>query len=112
MSCFPSDPMGESCSTQHPLQTLSLQRSTLELASSRERTLVTHRGVASTTLGFIGKTAEVAATRAEVLLSGTMAGELSEAGIFSRTITAQARLGLQTCVRSTSLTLSPKTTPH
>src|SRR5438309_10767986 len=74
MFCFPSDPTGESCSTQRPLQTPWLRRSTLELASSRERTLVIHRGVTSTTLGSIGKTVEVAATRAEAPPSGTMAG--------------------------------------
>src|SRR6266566_4159986 len=112
MSYFRLDPMEESCSTQLQLPTPWHRRSIQEQASINAQTLVVHRGVTSTTSGSIGKTAEVAETRAGVPLSGTTAGESSEVDTFSHTTTGEALHDTRTCVRSTSLTRSPRTTLH
>src|SRR5437773_5936476 len=112
MSYFRLDPTEGSCSTLRRLPTLWHRRSILVRVSISAQTLVIHRGVTSTTSGSIGKTVVVAATRAVVPLSGTTAGESSEVDIFSHTTTGQALQDTRTCVRFTSLTRSPKTTPH
>src|SRR6266581_1603913 len=105
--CFPSDPTGVSCSTLPPSQTPWHQRYTLAPANSSGPMLESRHGATSTTSASIGKTAEVAETRVEALPSGTMAGELWVVGTSSHTITAQPRPDIRTCVRSTSLILSP-----
>src|SRR6266566_7588095 len=112
MSYFRLDPTEESCSTLRRLPTPWHRRSILVRVSISAQTLVIHRGMTSTTSGSIGKTVEVAETRVGAPLSGIMDGESSEVDTFSHTTTGQALHDTRTCARSTSLTLSPKMTPH
>src|SRR2546430_8660658 len=111
MSYFRLDPTAESCSTQLQLPTLWPRRSILVRVNISARTLVTRHGVTSTTLGCIGKTVEVVETRAVAPPSGITGGVSSEVDTSLPTIIERVHRGTQTCVKSTSLTRSPKTTP-
>src|SRR6266566_847340 len=112
MSYFRLDPTAESCSTQPQLPTRWRRRSILVRVSINAQTLVLHHGATSTTSESIGRTVEVVETRVGAPLSGTTAGESSEADTFSRTTTEQVLRDTRTCVRSTSLTRSRRTTLH
>src|SRR5437870_1092842 len=112
MSYSRLDPTEGSCSTLHRWPTPWHRRSILVRVSISAQTLALHHGLTSTMSGSIGKTVEVAETRAGAPLSGTTAGESSEADTFSHTTTGQALHDTRACGRSTSSTRSPKTTLH
>src|SRR5437016_11457647 len=112
MSYFQLDPTGGSCSILLRLLILWRRRSIRVRVSISAQTLVLRHGVTSTMSGSIGRTVEVAEILVGVLQSGTTAGESSEVDTFSHTTTGQPLHDTRTCVRSTSLTRSPKTTPH
>src|SRR6266581_1310161 len=112
MSYFRLDPTEASCSTLRRLLTLWRPRSILVRVSISAQTLVLHHGVTSTTSESIGRTVEVVETQVGVPLSGTMAGESSEVDTFLHTTAGQVLHDTRACVRSTSLTRSPKTTLH
>src|SRR5947199_411294 len=112
MFYFRLDPTAESCSTQLQLPTPWRRRSILVRVSISAQTLGLHHGVTSIMSGSIGRTVGVVETRAGAPLSGITDGESSGVDTFSHTTTGQALHDTRTCERFTSLTRSPKTTPH